>query len=152
MKKGVFLILGLILILGSFCFVLKQPAPAKYQGLTLIHIGSAEVKVQVADTSVERMKGLSGQKSLEEGTGMFFIFDKPVIQGFWMKDMLFSIDIVWIDEDLKIVGIEKAVSPTTFPKIFYSPAEIRYVLELPAEYSEKNGIDTGDKVYFEEKI
>ena len=144
--------MGLILILGSFYFVLKQPAPSKYQGLILIHIGSVEVKVQVADTSVERMKGLSGQRGFEEGTGMFFIFDKPAIQGFWMKDTLFSIDIVWINENLEVIGIERAVSPTTFPKVFYSPGEIRYVLELPAEYSEENGIDTGDKVYFEEKI
>ena len=63
-----------------------------------------------------------------------------------MKDMNFDIDIVWIDEKFNVVGVEKQVSPETFPQIFYPNQEVKYVLELPAGFTDKHRIDTGQYV------
>jgi Uncharacterized conserved protein len=111
-----------------------------------IEIGGAEIKVDVADTSAERSMGLSGRKSLKEGEGMLFVFDSPSKYGFWMKDMNFAIDIVWIGEDKKVLGIEKGVLPETYPKIFYPPGEVAYALEVPATFSDTIGLEVGQSL------
>ena len=67
--------------------------------------------VEVADTLNEREKGLSGKQSLEINKGMLFIFEKETLSGFWMKDMNFPIDIIWIDKNMRIIGIEKSPVP-----------------------------------------
>lgn len=74
---------------------------------------------------------------------MLFIFETPGQHGFWMKDMNFSIDIVWIDENLQIVGIDKNIAPETFPNIFYPNQLVKYVLEIPAGYSDAHRIGLG---------
>jgi len=103
----------------------------KPQAKTL-EIGGQILSVEIADTATLRSKGLSNRPSLQTGTGMIFIFDKPDIYGFWMKDMNFPIDILWIDADWKIVSIEKNVSPDTYPKTFTPSKPIKYVLETNA--------------------
>lgn len=81
---------------------------------------------------------------------MLFVFDISDLYGFWMKDMRFSIDIVWIDADWKIVGVERNVTRTTYPQIFVPKIPIKYVLELPSGEFEKLGVDIGSQMYLEE--
>src|SRR3989344_1386739 len=107
---------------------------------TEILIGQTKVIAALADTPELREKGLSGQASLAEGEGMLFIFPKSGTYGFWMKDMRFPIDIIWIDAEKKILGIEKDISPGSFPTVFYPPAPASYVLEVPAGVSAFHGI------------
>lgn len=129
MREKFFLIVGIVVVAGSFYLFLQRPAPAKYQDSQSIKIGDSVIKVEVADTDAERMQGLSDRKSLEKGYGMLFIFDKPYQYGFWMKDMNFPIDIIWLDEEFKVISIERNVGPETFPKVFYPPIPIKYVVE-----------------------
>jgi uncharacterized protein len=100
----------------------------------------------VSDTDELRTKGLSGRKSLRGDEVMLFIFDRPDRVGFWMKDMLFSIDIVWVDENSKIISLEKNVSPETFPKVFYPKAPALYVLEFAAGTIDHLGVQEGDMI------
>jgi len=137
-----------ILILGSFYFFLQKPAPAKYQDLTLIQIGETELQVRLAETDAEHRQGLSNTKSLADGEGMLFIYEKPAKQSFWMKDMNYSLDIIWIDERNRVIGVEKNVSPDTFPLIFSSPGEVKYVLEVPAGFSNRSNIEIGQILNF----
>ncbi len=104
--------------------------------------------VDVSDTAYTKMKGLSGRAPLKENEGMIFIFDKPEKEGFWMKDMNFPIDIIWIDENLTVNHLEKSVSPSTYPNIFYPPTPSKYVLEVLAGQAEEMGLKVGDKVQF----
>ena len=99
-----------------------------------MNLGGQDVSVEISNTNDLRAIGLSGRKSLGEREGMLFIFEESDAFGFWMKDMNFSIDIVWINDLMQVVGMEENVSPDTFPKIFYPPVPIRYVLELPSGY------------------
>ena len=98
-------------------------------------IGNATLQVEIAQTEKQKMIGLSHRKSLAEGNGMLFMFNTDEKHGIWMKDMHFPIDIVWIDNDMKVVHIEQNIAPDTYPQTFTSPTPARYVLEVPAEYT-----------------
>jgi uncharacterized protein len=142
MKNFFFLTLGLIIILGSIFLFFKRNLNDRNQ-IQTIRIGDTSIQVEVVDTPETREKGLSGREALPEGTGMLFIFDRPTQYGFWMKDMKFAIDIVWIDEKSHVIGIEKEVLPNTFPQIFYPDQAVKYVLELPAGSANRYHIDIG---------
>ena len=111
-------------------------------------IGNREINVILVQTSEERQMGLSGRTNLPANTGMFFVFETPGTYGFWMKDMLFSIDMIWVSANKRIIYIEKSVSPDTFPKAFSPKDPALYVLEVMAGFSDKNNIQIGDLVKF----
>lgn len=113
-----------------------------------VSIGGRNVRVDVALLSEELARGLSGRGLLPEGEGMLFIFPEPGKYVFWMKDMNFAIDIIWITDDLKVAYIKKGARPESYPEIFGSDVEARYVLEVPAGFSEKNNWRAGDSVEF----
>jgi uncharacterized membrane protein (UPF0127 family) len=77
---------------------------------------------------------------------MLFVFPEDGLYSFWMKDMLISIDILWISADGEIVHIVERVSPESYPEHFVSESPARYVLELPAGYVGSRGISVGDIV------
>lgn len=106
-------------------------------------IGSSAVTAEVADTEALRERGLSGRQSLPEGRGMLFVFDSPGLYGFWMKDMRFSIDIIWAAADGTIISIERDASPESYPRAFHPAAPAQYVLEVPAGFSRARGIEPG---------
>jgi uncharacterized membrane protein (UPF0127 family) len=111
-----------------------------------VEIGDAEVSVTYADTPELQSRGLSGVKSLESDEGMFFVFEKPDKYGFWMKDMLFPIDIVWIDDSLHVIDVTKSLSPDTYPKIFTPQTPVKYVLEVRAGFFDEHKLQIGDEV------
>ena len=94
------------------------------------------IEVSVADTASSRARGLSGTDSLPWGTGKLFIFDTPDRYSFWMKDMRYPLDIVWIDSTWRVVDITYNVAPESYPTTFSPSIPVQYVLEL----------NTGDEV------
>ena len=108
----------------------------------------SDIKVEIADTEKERERGLSFKKNINDGEGMFFIFKEKGNYPFWMKDMNFPIDIIWIGEDLRVVYIEKNAKPESYPESFIPTADSKYVLEIVSGFSEKNNLKAGDKVEF----
>lgn len=110
-----------------------------------VSFDDVDVEVELAQTTQERVQGLSGREKLASGQGMLFIFDEPDIYAFHMKDMNFAIDIIWMDEDRRVVDITHSLSPDTFPERFRPSSPAQYVLEVPAGFSQDNGIKVGDK-------
>ncbi|MFZ2763724.1 MAG: DUF192 domain-containing protein [Minisyncoccia bacterium] len=147
MKNAFFLILGLGIIFGSIFLFLKQPIHRGGE-IKVVKINEVSIPVEVVRTPSARAQGLSGREVLPEGTGMLFVFETPSQYGFWMKDMNFPIDIVWISESFQVVDIEHRLAPETYPEVFYPSGLAKYVLELPAGASRNLGIDTGSIVYF----
>ena len=96
-------------------------------------IGGENFTLEVADSRIEQVKGLSDRSSFCEKCGMLFVFDKPGDYGVWMKDMRFPIDIFWLDENYCVVDSKINVSPKTFPEIFRSSLPAQYIVELPAK-------------------
>ena len=72
-----------------------------------LQIGERIIKVDISDTDCKRELGLSGRKNLLEDVGMLFVFNKEGNYPFWMKEMNFPIDIIWIDENFIIIYIKK---------------------------------------------
>ncbi len=63
-----------------------------------------------------------------------------------MKDMHYSLDFIWISADMKIVGITPNVAANTYPKIFYPPQQVQYVLEVNANFSTQHGLAVGQQL------
>lgn len=115
--------------------------------LSIAHRG-LEIEAQLADTVDLQMLGLSGRDGLSRKAGLLFSFTEDGKYPFWMKDMSFAIDIIWIDQNMKIVHIEHSVDPNTFPKTFDSPMPARYVLEIASGLSREHNLQKGDGVIF----
>src|SRR3989344_8659942 len=93
----------------------------------VLNIGTARVLIDIADTPALRERGLSGRKLLLDDQGMYFIFDHPDVYPFWMKEMNFPIDIIWIGKHMSVVNITKSASPPSSPQTFVSSAPVLYV-------------------------
>lgn len=114
-------------------------------------IGKKTYSLIINKTEAEKEKGLSGRNSLNGNTGMLFAFEKKGTYGFWMNEMKFPIDIIFIS-DTKIVDfVENAAPPlagqsaATLP--IYRPSQsINYVLEVNAKEISKNKFKRGDSV------
>ena len=123
---------------------LTEPGPS------LIKIEDKEVKVEIAKTPEERQKGLGGRTSLDQDSGMLFVFNTKVKPSFWMKDTKISLDFIWI-RDGKIVGIDKNVQPQPNAsdselKLYPAPEPVDFVLEVNGGFSDKNGIKVGQSL------
>ncbi len=100
--------------------------------------------VETANTPAAMERGLSGHAPLADNQGMLFVFPTPGNYGFWMKDMTFPLDIIWFDANLRVTHIEKALSPDTYPTIFYPNADSLYVLEVNAGQADATHLKVGD--------
>jgi len=112
----------------------------------IVRVGDKTFTALVSDTDVLRTKGLSGRMGLKNDQAMLFIFNNSGIWGFWMKDMLFSIDILWLDEQFHVVSFEENISPHTYPKIFYPKSPAKYVVELASGTLNDLGVKIDDRV------
>jgi uncharacterized protein len=110
------------------------------------------LRVTVVEKEEERMRGLSGRESLEPTEGMLFIFPQSGYHSFWMKEMRFPIDIIWVGEDGTIVDIAPVVRPETYPKAFEPKAPARYVIEASAYFTQSFGISVGDTVQIPARV
>lgn len=145
------IIIGIIiicLITGLFFLNLKMN---NNQNQTSIIIGKTKILTEVADTEILRVQGLSGRDLLPELTGKLFIFDKPGIYSFWMKDMKFPLDFIWISNN-KVVDLTEDVP---YPKyrseslpVYQPKTPVDRVLEVNAGFIKKEGIQIGDIVRF----
>jgi uncharacterized membrane protein (UPF0127 family) len=122
--------------------------PLATEGLT---IDNTTFNVEVASTSLEQTRGLSFRTSLGPDDGMLFIFSTGTVQTFWMKDMNFALDMIWISGDT-VAGFTQNV-PAPAPgaqlwelPIYPSPANTDKVLEVSAGTVARYNIKVGDSI------
>ena len=137
----IFLVLffGLIFIYGKP----HSPSDIKY-----VKIAGQNIEVDLATTAPEQEQGLSGRTELGPNEGMLFVFDTPGKYSFWMKDMLFPIDMIWLAPDSRVVYVKKDARPESYPESFTPDEEAKYVLEIESGFSDKNNLKVGDRVEF----
>lgn len=128
----------------------KSPLFQKVDELKVITVGEETLHVEVMDDDAERTQGLSGILSLPHSQGMLFDFTNTNINkpSFWMKDMKFDIDIIWI-KDNEVVGVTKnlqAPVSNNYLPTYQAPREIDYVLEVNAGWVDQYSINKGTKV------
>ena len=111
-----------------------------------IMIDDVPLEVQIADTEPRRVRGLMFQDQLPYDQGMIFVFDKPGLYSLWMLNMQFSLDMMWFDEDGKIIHIEKDVSPCKTPleiatcQSIIPEGQAVYVIEVTSGFIEQNNV------------
>ncbi len=112
-----------------------------------VTIHNVEFSAEIADTDAKRKRGLSGRQSLGEHQAMLFVFAAPGVYPFWMKNMHFPIDIIWIRSG-KIIGISKNLEPAgrIVPPIHYPPSAVDHVLEVRAGIADRYFMAIGDTV------
>ena len=111
----------------------------------IVEIGGTNYRAEVVDSPRARAKGLSGRKSLDENRAMLFEFSDSDFHSFWMKDMQFSIDIIWMDEVRRVVHVEQGLQPDEPPHKSYRPGKkAKYVLEVAA--GQADNVAIGDKM------
>jgi hypothetical protein len=105
----------------------RQPSLPRAQ----ISIGIQRVDAEVAETRAQKTQGLSDRTTLPEGTGMWFPYPDARRRSFWMRDMHFPLDFVWV-RDGTIVALNENVSPAAGEGTKVQPKEpIDAVLEVP---------------------
>lgn len=102
--------------------------------------------IETVSTQEQIVRGLSGRERIDKYAVMAFVFPENEERCFWMKDMRFNIDIVWLDSQKKVTAIESNVSPQSYPKTFCNDA--RYVLEFAEGRASELGLQSGRAVRF----
>lgn len=105
------------------------------------------IDIEIADNDLERNQGLMYRKSMEESQGMLFIMDREEMQSFWMLNTEIPLDMVFIDQDRRIVSIQKNVPPKSLESV-PSTYPAKYVVEVIAGFCDKYHIKVGQKVEF----
>lgn len=145
-SKKIILILIILLFFGNGC---SKKTASPYS--TALEIENKKIFVEIVNTPEKMRQGLSGRNKLNDNQGMLFNFLGSLEKqpGFWMKDMEFDLDIIWI-KDKKIIGITPNIS---HPKsindalpLYYPPSDIDMALEVNAGWSKKNKIKIGDEI------
>lgn len=161
----IFLLLAFILQISNITLLknYQEPKSADSQADTQLTdvsapasqviIGDHVFLTEVAIDPAAQKKGLSGRDNLPEDSGLLFVYPSKSILTFWMLDVRFNIDLLWISDD-KIVGIEKnmqAPAPATEDKdllLYSSPEPVNRVLEINSGLVDKYGIQIGDRLEY----
>ncbi len=117
-----------------------------------VSIAGHRLDVEIADTQEKQLQGLSGRDSLAENSAMLFVLKEKHRYTFWMKDMKFPLDFIWIvDGEVVQINpnapIELGVKDSLL-KIYTPYKPVDSVLEANAGWAQKNGIKAGDRVDF----
>ncbi|MDO8487173.1 MAG: DUF192 domain-containing protein [Candidatus Curtissbacteria bacterium] len=168
MKKDLAIILGLfLLVVGLLVFGGSFSTSSLFRGqatssassqtqkkTTTVSIKGLNIEADIAKNADQRKKGLAGRDGLEISRGTLFVFDDSGSWAIWMKDMKFPIDIIWIDENKKVVYIVQSALPEPGKKdsqltVYRPSGNSKYVLELNAGITNANNLQIGDSVNFE---
>lgn len=151
-KYHKFLILIILFFIASVLFLLSHKPVLAPENLSAykteeIKINGKIINVEVADTPEKQTKGLSDRQSLAENSGMLFVFSEQDYHAFWMKDMNFSLDFIWISGN-EITEITKNVRPEDYqlPKTLMPKDKFDKVLEVNADVADRLNIKAGDKI------
>ncbi len=144
-------VIGLSVIIAFVYFGKSRFFTPKLQATkqNILIIDNTVIPLEVERTPQQEALGLSNRASLARDSGMLFVLPNRQIPTFWMKDMHFPLDFIWIDHD-KVIDITENVPPPNGPSDplpFYSPKlPVTYVLEVNAGFAKAHNISIGNKV------
>lgn len=146
---------GFVLVVVFSVFLFAAIQKPDFKNVEQIRIAGQNIEVDLALTKEDQRIGLGERNELKENEGMLFVFPRPGRYPFWMKDMKFAIDIIWMAENRRVIYIKKDARPESFlpagqagPETYGPSGEAKYVLEVVAGFSDKNNLKIGDKAEF----
>jgi len=113
-----------------------------------LSLSDGRYSVEIADNSSAQMRGLMGRDNLPAGQGMLFVYPRDRRVSFWMKNVRFPLDMIFLDRCGKVVQIHENAPPGD-PSIITSRHPVRAVLEIAAGASRRDRIRSGDRVSVE---
>ena len=130
----------LVLFYGSACA----------KALPIVCVQAQCFGVEIVSKPEEMARGLQGRAGLEKNQGMLFVFSADDYHRFWMKDMKFTLDILWIDRGRQVVAVGQNLPPCAADPcpVYVPPQKALYVLEIPAGSAALQGIKTGGVCVF----
>lgn len=145
-------IAGAVAGFSSLALLGKSPQEELVSPYAEVTIRSVTYKAELALTEAQKIKGLSGKPYLPQGEGMLFYFDREYLWPFWMKDMLFPIDIIWISGG-KIVDIRPNLPPSSEknPPTYTPRAPADMVFEIASGEAQRHGFAIGDDIAVDRK-
>ena len=152
MRRLLLIVIALIvLIVPIFVWRSSTPVSPESSGYRQmpVQLGGTTLTADVADNESQRELGLSGRAGLPEGTGMLFVFQVDGQHAFWMKDMLFSIDMIWLSPEKKVVYIAANARPESYPSSYMPESASRYVIEVPAGWAARHNVAIGSVAQFQ---
>ena len=148
-RENIRLLLGLSVVI--FVGILIVTLLLNKDSATKVIVNGETFEVTIAKTDKEKQIGLSGKEKIEEDQGMLFVFENPDYYSFWMKEMKFPIDIIYISNDKVTTVIENAKPPSSDKSLtVYRPGnKSDKVLEVNAGLAKKYNIQTGTVIKVE---
>ena len=145
-------LLGGILLVGQLEQIPpNDPEATDIERLTDTTIVNAQINgqplaLEVADTATEREEGLMNRTELGENDGMLFVFADSQPREFWMKDTLISLDIIFLDENLRIISAHSHTLPDQTETTYKSIVPAHYALEVNAGWMATAEAKVGDQL------
>ncbi len=137
-----------LLVVAAFLVIVFFSS--NYEGPAMVTLNDKVIEAEIADSYKEKMIGLMGHDSLDEGKGMLFINEIPKRSGIWMMNMSFPIDIMWINNHNEVIHIVENAQPCTTNCEIYKPEKsAKYILEVNSGFVKDNNIKLGDSVKIE---
>lgn len=153
MRFWILLALVALLMAAAAAFI-DSDAYWRMQGYRLsgahnaVHLASTTIYAISVETEADRQKGLGGSDGLAPDEGMLFVYETEGRYAFWMKDMRYTIDIIWITASGTVAGLWENAATSSYPRAYAPRTPAQYVLEVPAGFVETHGIKIGDTVGF----
>ncbi len=132
--------------------ILQITLALTFGGATQVNFPNSDtsLEVEIADTASERETGLMYREKLTIDEGMLFVFPEEDDRGFWMKNTLIPLDMIFVDAEGRIINIEETVpEPNTSDedlKTYRSDAPAKYVIETNSSFTERRNVEEGDRV------
>jgi len=149
--------IGIAAVIVGVAGIVSLPSEVKLEQadfpMGTISLDNNLIQVQIADNEPRRTRGLMFQEMLPMDQGMFFVFDEPGTRGMWMLNMQFPLDIIWFDENGKVISIQTNVPPCKTPlEVMSCDSEsvtadnAQYVLEMTSGAVQQYGINQSSQL------
>ena len=149
--KSYIILASVLFLLFSFITEGALAQEFSYAHATVITPKGVSIPVEVSDTPEKRSLGLGKRDKLEKGWGMLFVFEKRIPHSFWMKNMRFPIDIIWLDNQ-RIVELAENVPPPQegeSPKVMEPRFPSNFVLEIESGRARALGLKVGQMLSYQ---
>ena len=143
-------ILAALLLALPGLLYLDTSSPGPDLKIIPLYIGAEKFTVEIADTPGKQVTGMMYREFIPEDFGMLFIYDSEDYRGFWMKNCLVALDIIYLDKNKQVIDLHLNVPPCKREpcKTYESQRPARYVLELRGNRAKELNLKPGDTVFF----
>lgn len=146
LRKILLITVGCIIVIFGILFFYRTLSHSVVENTPKVEspsFGGVSLKLEYATTTAARERGLGGRVNIAQDYGMLFVFPHDDYYGFWMKDMVSSIDMFWLDSQGQVVFVERNVAPSSYPHVFYPSRRARYVLETASGFAVRHDVQLG---------